>query len=211
MAITFDGPTRLITLESGQTLVEVAEIYSRWKDWALLNPQFPEAFRQVGGDPLGGGVFSGINTFIRNDLGWRIKPPEEDIIINLVGNLYPENPDDPWRSPTAGSYDTAINTNNSSNALSVSTGGSSLTSTQIVDAMMARDVLAYTDYDTVGGLLRLLLALGRNKVVTDSAAGTIKVYAEDDTTVLVEADLFEDVAGAQAYRGQGADRRDRLL
>ena len=211
MPISFDGPTRLITLEAGQTVVEVAEVYSRWKDWALLNPQFPEAFREVGGDPLGGGAYSGVNTFIRNDLGWRIKPPEQDIIVNLVGNLYPEDPNQVWRSPTVGNYDTAINTNNSANVLMVASGGGGgATPSQIVDSMMARDVLGYTDYDTVGGLMRLLLAAGRNRTVTDPATGKMTIYAEDDTTVLVEADIFEDADGLVAYRGQGAEQRGRF-
>lgn len=125
MPISFDGPTTTITLASGDTAVEVVDIYSRWKDWVLLsdNSKYLPAFRETGGDPLGGGVYAGVNVFIRNDYGWRIKPPEEDIVINLIGNLYPEDPLTIWRLPTTGAYETAINTNNASNLLLFDSGG----------------------------------------------------------------------------------------
>ncbi len=50
----------------------------------------------------------------------------------------------------------------------------------------------------------------RNKRVTDPATGTQKVYDDDGSTVLAEGDLFEDAAGTQPYRGQGAERSERL-
>mgnify|MGYP001828987768 CR=1 FL=1 len=49
-----------------------------------------------------------------------------------------------------------------------------------------------------------------NKMVTDPGAGTITVYDDDDVTVLKVADLYEDAAGTQPYRGQGAERRERM-
>ncbi len=69
---------------------------------------------------------------------------------------------------------------------------------------------AYDDPDTFGGQLGFLYALGHNKVVTDPAAGTYTVYAEDDVTVLYVADLWQDAAGTTPYAGSGAERRDRL-
>ncbi len=160
MPIAFDGPSLLITLESGDTTVEVAEIYSRWKDWVLLNPGYPEAFRAVGGDPLGGGLFSGINTFIRNDLGWRIKPPEEDIDITLVGNLYPEDPNNPWRAPTVGDFDTSINTTNSANVLLVDSGGGGgggASANDIAAAVWNRSMNGHTTLGTFGDRMRKLI------------------------------------------------------
>lgn len=58
--------------------------------------------------------------------------------------------------------------------------------------------------------LVLALKLLRNKQITDPVTGKLTVYDDDGTTVLLQADLFEDSAGAQAYRGQGAERRERL-
>jgi hypothetical protein len=69
---------------------------------------------------------------------------------------------------------------------------------------------AYTDPDTFGGQAAFLYALAHNKTVTDPAAGTFTVYADDGTTVLYVADLWENAAASQRYRGQGADRRDEF-
>ena len=50
----------------------------------------------------------------------------------------------------------------------------------------------------------------RNKLITGPVAGTITVFDDNGTTVLISANLFQDAAGAQAYQGQGADRRERM-
>lgn len=50
----------------------------------------------------------------------------------------------------------------------------------------------------------------RNKRITNPVTGKQIVYDDDGSTVLGQGDLFEDVAGAQAYRGQGAERAERL-
>jgi hypothetical protein len=36
------------------------------------------------------------------------------------------------------------------------------------------------------------------------------IYEDDGSTVFAEADLFEDASGNQRYRGQGAERREKL-
>jgi hypothetical protein len=53
-------------------------------------------------------------------------------------------------------------------------------------------------------------AILRNKTVTDPATGTMTVYADNGVTPLLTAQLYEDVAGSQTYRGQGAEVRERL-
>lgn len=49
----------------------------------------------------------------------------------------------------------------------------------------------------------------RGKTITNPSTGKYQVYDADDQVVL-EADMYEDAAGGQAYRGQGAERRERL-
>lgn len=49
-----------------------------------------------------------------------------------------------------------------------------------------------------------------NKMVTDPTTGTITLYDDDDVTVFKVASLFEDAGATQPYRGQGAERRERL-
>lgn len=58
--------------------------------------------------------------------------------------------------------------------------------------------------------LALIAKLLRNKTVTNPSTGKQTVYDDDGTTVLVEGDLYETVDGSIAYRGQGAERRERL-
>jgi hypothetical protein len=70
------------------------------------------------------------------------------------------------------------------------------------------DQIASAVWSTAQG--ELLYALAHNRVVTDPVAGTFTVYANDDTTVLYTADLWQDAAGSTPYIGAGADRRDRL-
>lgn len=113
MPIVFNGATKVITLSSGVTSVPVSTLYSRWKDWVKTadNAKYLPAFSEIGGEPLGGGLSSAVNTFIRNDLGWRIRPPEENIDINLIGNIYPSDPAAAWRVPPVGSFMTSISTN----------------------------------------------------------------------------------------------------
>jgi hypothetical protein len=50
----------------------------------------------------------------------------------------------------------------------------------------------------------------RNKQITDPVAGTLTVYDDDGVTPLLTGALFEDAAGSLPYRGQGAERRERL-
>lgn len=156
MAIIFDGPNKLITLNN-VTLDTVANLYSRWKDWVKLtdNAKFLPAFSEVGGENLGGGLQSGINIFLRNDLGWRIKPPEQNILITLAGNLYPNDPDIASFLPTTGAYDSLIRLNLSANLLQVDSGGGGLTAAQV----WAHDVSTATAEGSAG--LKLKDALSK--------------------------------------------------
>lgn len=194
MAATFDGTLRLITLESSVTSVDVqVDLYSDWKEWLLQgNGQYPPAFSTLGGEPLSDVENIDGYYFLRNDLGWRIKPPEEDIEITIIGNLYGTDPDLPIFVTTYGTYDTVISLQVSSSAkvVTVETG------TGLSDEQDAR--------------LTLIEKILRNKFITDPSTGVATVYDNDGSTELVSGDIFEDVAGTQKYRGQGAERRERL-
>lgn len=51
----------------------------------------------------------------------------------------------------------------------------------------------------------------RNKQITDPVTGKLTLFDDDDVTPLLEGDLYEDADGTQPYRGQGAERRERLV
>jgi hypothetical protein len=78
------------------------------------------------------------------------------------------------------------------------TDGQTLTASSIAAAVWS---------DPAGAFL---LAVSRNRVVTDPAAGTYTVYDDDDVTPLYTADIWQDAAGTVPYAGSGVERRDRL-
>jgi len=110
MAVTFDGPNLIITLETGVTSLDWGDVYSDWKRWVNDgggDPYAP-AFRVVGGDPLSAVINAGTYYFLRNDLGWRIKPPEEDITVFVTGNLALQDLNVPSILPTTGAFTAAV-------------------------------------------------------------------------------------------------------
>ncbi len=112
MAITFDGINLLITLESGVTEVDIVnDLYRDWKDYMLaspLNRRFPHAFVSDGGAPLTAIINQGSYIFLNNVAGWRIKPPEEDITIFLIGNLAAGDVEVETIVPTTGEFTAAL-------------------------------------------------------------------------------------------------------
>lgn len=112
MPLTIDGDNLVITLESGVTEVDVFEdIYEPVKAWYLGHPDnrvFPFPFVSDGGAPLTSIINQGSYIFLRNDVGWRLRPPEEDITIYLVGNLAVSDTALPAFIPTVGAYTAAI-------------------------------------------------------------------------------------------------------
>lgn len=108
--LDFDGPSKIITLNSGETSVEAQYIYSEWKRWITEedNSKYEPAFDTIGGDPLTPGIKAGAYYFLRNDLGWRIRPPEEDTTIYLAGNLTPRDSAYPILISTTGDYNVLV-------------------------------------------------------------------------------------------------------
>ena len=86
MAIAFDPATRRIVLDSAST--SASELWSRWSDWAATgdNLKYLPAFRQVGGDDLGGGLSIPPYLFLMN--GWRVRPMESSHTLIVTGNLF---------------------------------------------------------------------------------------------------------------------------
>ncbi len=71
-----------------------------------------------------------------------------------------------------------------------------------------------TEADVSAGLVQqvdiiTIRKILQNRLETNPTTGIITIY-DDDDSVLLTANLYEDVAASQEYRGQGADRRNRL-
>lgn len=108
---TFDGENKIITLDAptgGVLNVDVADLYSYWKQWAQASNgvelKWLPAFRTIGGDPLGGGLNAGAYFFLQNQpgYGWRIVSSDADQTIYYTGNLVAEDPTSEIINPTPG-------------------------------------------------------------------------------------------------------------
>lgn len=92
--VVFDGINRLIIINPGETVISVKnDIYSSWKEWARLrdNAKFLPAVRTTGGDPVGGGEFTGDNYFLINN--WRVFV---SAACEINGLLYSDNYPSPF-------------------------------------------------------------------------------------------------------------------
>jgi len=120
MPATFDGPNLRIILPSATSSIDVlVDLYSDWKEWAKLsdNAKYPPAFDTTGGDPISATEEVAPYFFLRNDLGWRIRGPEEDATITFSGNLFGRDGTLPVLVPTIGAYTQQITFLVSSRAL----------------------------------------------------------------------------------------------
>lgn len=134
MAITIDGATQRIILDSASVSAET--IWSRWCDWHAANPAWPLAFRQVGGDALGGGLFIPPYFFLQG--GWRVRPMEASHNLTISGNLFVDGGGVPVVS-TLGTYQVNVNYTVPVQAQGIATSGSTgPTAAEIADAIWAK-------------------------------------------------------------------------
>ena len=87
--ITFDGATKTIYLSLGTTVLDVRDLYSRWKDWVQVsdNSKYLIAFTSVGGDPVDATAGTSIPAYIYLENGWHIHPQSADHTLNVIGGV----------------------------------------------------------------------------------------------------------------------------
>ena len=185
---TFDGENLIITLDSGITQVDWIDIYSDWKDWMLTSPfnrGYPVAFSTSGGEELSAVLESGAYWFLRNDLGWRMRPPEEHITIWVTGNLIPQDITIDSFLPTIGAYTTQIL--GLQPITQTALVGSGVTEQDKID--IATAVWADVDAEFLLKVIRNKKALEKNGSVWE-----LIIYDDDDTTpILTKALKDKDV------------------
>lgn len=192
-------------VSAGVFAFSVYELYSEWKRWVQVgdNSKYPEAFRTIGGDPIGSGQSIGFYLFMRNDLGWRGVPPNVDgVTVRIDGSFFGESSSLPIMEKIPGNTTTLV-INHSALVTGIEVGGTDA-------AGVADAVWGHTTATDLVSKLTLVSKIIRNKTITDPSTGVMTVYDDDSVTPLLVANLREDAAGAQAYRGQGAERRERL-
>lgn len=136
MPITFDPAAKRIVLDS--TGVTASELWSRWADWVVVddNAKYLPAFRQAGGDDLGGGLSIPAYIFLLN--GWRVRPMEADHTLVITGNLFVEGGGVPVVQ-TLGAFNVSAQFTVPVQAQAVSTlGGSAPSASQVADAVWQR-------------------------------------------------------------------------
>lgn len=194
MATVFNGDTLTITLDApvgGVYNLDIPKLYSEWKDWQLADFQnmgYPQAFRGVGGDPITA-TLSGVPTFfIRNDLGWRIKPFEADHTINITGQLAAQDPTLPITKSTTGAF-TVLGFNVQPIAqVETVTSGSGVTQQDkddIENQIFSRVVESTFTFEQV---LRLLGAIAAGDI-TQQPDGSYTIKGLDDTTSRILGEL----------------------
>jgi hypothetical protein len=235
---TFDGPNKIITLgDPGISPTQsVPDIYSEWKTWSRLSDNLkwlPAFDLSVGGNDTNPPEKLDGYFFVRNDLGWRVKPFEATGVTTLAGNLFAFDTGTALYIATTGSFTAFIIGSVSSKALAVETGVSGLTpteSTQLgdidtttqsmditltsVDSRLASAETTLSSIDAtvtlMDGTVTTLRKLMQNRMETNPTTGVMTIYDDDDITPLLTSNIYEDVLAAQLYRGRGMERRNRM-
>lgn len=149
MSYTFDGVAKRIYLPSGMTVLNLQDLYSRWKDWVRTsyNSKYPLAFYAVGGD------IPEIPLYLFEQNEWYTVPQQADHTLEVIQGVYVRaGGGDPFTDPT-GAYKIRINRQVPGIAIGYSLNGNSLTVEQIADEVMLR--MQQMNYLTVTKFLGL--------------------------------------------------------
>jgi hypothetical protein len=119
MAISFDPINKVIQLDSFQ--VSEKEIWKAYVDWSVEDDNLKYG---VGMTQLGGQVPVALYIFL--DLGWKIRPKEEDGITTITGNISSVDNSSPITS-TLGNWQSLVNMETPVKAVAIETLSSGLT------------------------------------------------------------------------------------
>lgn len=148
--VSFNGATKIISINNGITSIDTKDLYSWWKEWVLIgNEQFLPAFRSVGGDPTVAGQFISSYFFLLN--GWKIKPYEGNHTLNINGNIFSEDGLSPFVN-TTGNFNVSILVSTSSQATLVSSTGSTAGGLTSDESTMLRELWKLSGLDSLNPL-----------------------------------------------------------
>lgn len=188
MPITFNQSTQRIVITSPTTAVTIQQLLDaiRAEEQSVRGMAFDKIANASGKEALSGSVSTGITLVLLDN--WQIEPYAGNYTLTINGgNLVQGTTSDP---------------------VAYVVGGPQVELTLAVSAAIVTSGsgLSSDEQDRLERIEQLL----RNKYVTNPATGKAEIYNDAGNAVLFEADLFEDADGSQAYRGQGAERRERF-
>ena len=202
-SFTIDPVNRLIILDqvapdgNGFVVMDVQiDLYSEmklfWKENVLAHGLiFP--WVAVGGTPYGGGRFQGTDYFLRNDLGWSIRPYEADHELQIIGNLRPTLITSPTIIPTVGDFVVYAPQERSGVFQVVETGTSGVTEQDKIDIAdkVWEDAIAVALETMIDELHKLQgLATGKPMTVTPASRVVddieLEITGDGETTTTVE-------------------------
>ena len=150
MAFSFDATNKLIVLSTGTVSIDLADLWTAWKDWVHLgNAGCARALDYVGGEPIDASTGKMVPLFLFLLNGWKIRPYEGDHTVAVTGGtLVDSSGGDPFVS-TLGDYTVRIRYEQPVQAIGYSTTGTSGPSAEsiaaAVDAVLAARFAAVPD------------------------------------------------------------------
>lgn len=178
MGYVFDGDNRLIVLTPGTTVLNVLDLYSRWKDWVQLsdNSKYLQAFQPVGGDPINPIVGSSIPGYLYLQNGWRVRPQEASHTLQVTtGILLTAEFTTPFID-TIGAFNVRVEYSQPVKAEALSTGGGTApTAAEVADAVWDE---AAADHLAAGstGELQVAAALSSGGLSLQQATMLLEIY-----------------------------------
>lgn len=165
---TFDGDTLIVTLPSSQAEVDAkGQLYSAWKEWVKTgtNARYVRVFDTVGGDPTTATGAVSPFFFLRNDLGWRIRPAEEDANVTIVGNLYGRDPALPVLVPTEGYHTVLVSIERDASSVveTIESGGvvTDQDKLDIADRVLDEALAGHQETGSLGAIIAKTLTVGK--------------------------------------------------
>lgn len=203
MTITIDWVNKLVLSDTSITDIIAFKNTIRDLEDDATGMLYPPVitFKQL---DLGGGAYQYGVDFIN---GYQLKFPSAGN-YTVIGNI------NAYIVPVAGVF--VDRTKSAAFATVAGSGGSGGATAAEIWAYPSRSL---TDYSGVWSesaavsmvaKVEIATAILKNKTVTNPNTGVMTVYADDGTTPLLTAQLYETVDGSIVYRGQGAERREAL-
>jgi len=200
VTVDWQASPRIITVAAPSTTITIQDLVDtlRSLEDEIINMDNPHLVNASGKENLGGGVLVGITCSLQNaKLAFEARGGEPYTLCTVTGgNLVAVDTD--GVTPIDAIQPTAF--------VTVNTQASS-------SGTLAQNDTIDTINDTVAAmspLIEQMDAIAQNKMVTDPETGMMTIYDTDGTTILYQAQLYEDTEGTIPYSGRGVQRRERI-